>query len=159
MKVMHLEIAFLVYLSTRNSQSSVWKFDSAAISEGWSEAKASIRKTKRTYGTRGKSRSFIKKSWCILRNIHHTLRTNCWKEINGKKEEGYLPRTYLWMLLNLKISDSDDSWMIKKRNNKMDRKKLGDCSLECYLQPMGIFPWWTGLPIKIVLLLSNHMIM
>jgi len=44
------------------------------------------------------------------------------------------------MLLNLKISDSDDSWMIKKRKNKMDLKKLGDCSLECYLQPMGIFP-------------------
>lgn len=71
MKVMHLEIAFLVYLSTRNSQSSVWKSDSAAMREGWSEAKASIRKTKRTYGTRGKNGSFIKKSWCILRNIHH----------------------------------------------------------------------------------------
>lgn len=96
------------------------------------------------------------------------IRTNCWKEINGKKEEGCiylfhrgdLPRTYLWMSLNLQISDSDDSWMIKKRRNKMDLKKLGDCSLECYLQHTGIFPWWTGLPIKIVgVLLSNHMIM
>lgn len=143
MKVMHLEIAFLVYLSTQNSQSSVWKSDSAAMSDGWSEAKASMRKTKRTYGTRGKSGSFIKKSWCILRNIHHTLRTKCCKEINGKKEEGCIclfhrgdfPRTYLWMSLNLKISDSDDSWMIKKkkkRRNKMNLKKQGDYALECF---------------------------
>lgn len=94
---MHSEIAF--HLSIGNTQS-------AAVSEG-SEQSQSFRsgKQREHMGQDRKCTSFIKKSWCILRSIHHNIHTLRATAIRKREIEkrsiffcrGDLPRTYLWM--------------------------------------------------------------